>query len=54
MKQRIIKLYNAAKRLVPAAKRIAPVLTIILLLGQIPVAYLNLIHQVNQTHTRTK
>lgn len=47
MKQRIIKLYRAAKRIVP-------VLTIILLLGQIPVAYLDLVHQVKGGHTRTK
>jgi uncharacterized membrane protein YfbV (UPF0208 family) len=47
MKQRIIKLYRAAKRIVP-------VLTIILLLGQIPSAYIDLAHQVKGGHTRTK
>lgn len=54
MKQRIIKLYRAAKRIVPAAKRIAPVLTIILLLGQIPSAYIDLVHQVKGDHSRMK
>jgi len=39
MKQKIMKLYRAAKRL-------TTILSVILLLGQIPVAYLHLIDQV--------
>jgi hypothetical protein len=44
MKETMKKLYRAAKRLVP-------VLTIVLLLGQIPVAYIELVHQVTEDST---
>jgi hypothetical protein len=45
---------NALKKLYKAAKRLAPVLTVVLLLAQIPVAYMDLANQVTEASTMTE
>lgn len=47
MKEKFKKLYRAAKR-------IAPVLTVVLLIAQIPGAYIDLVHQVKEVRSMKK
>lgn len=42
------------KKLCRAAKRLVPVLTIVLVVAQIPGAYIDLVHQVKEVRSMTK